>query len=345
MEKKLAYNVAVVGATGAVGKKIIETLESRNFPVHELRPLASVRSVGQTITFHGKSIPIIEATPDAFSDIDFALFSAGGSVSEKLAPAAVEHGAVVIDNTSAFRMLPEVPLIVPEVNPHMISQHQGIIANPNCSTIQMVVALKPLHDAYRIERIIVSTYQAASGAGQEAINELMQQTKQMLNGEEPDTTVFPVRSLPKHYPLAFNVIPQIDSFTETGFTKEEIKMVNETRKILEDDSIQVTPTCVRVPVLYGHSESIYVEFARSFDLQEARQLLEQAPGVVVVDDPKQQQYPLALDAEGKRDVFVGRIRRDLYHPTALNMWVVSDNILKGAAWNAVQIAEYMVKTR
>ncbi|MDB5083411.1 MAG: aspartate-semialdehyde dehydrogenase [Bacilli bacterium] len=345
MEKKSSYNVAVVGATGAVGQKIIQTLESRQFPVHELRPLASHRSVGQLVTFNGKQIPIQEAAPEAFSGIDFALFSAGGSVSEQLAPAAVEQGAVVIDNTNAFRMLPDVPLVVPEVNPHKISTHRGIIANPNCSTIQMVVALKPLHDVFGIERLIVSTYQAASGAGQSAIDELLTQTRQMLGGEQPDTNILPVKSLPKHYPLAFNVIPQIDVFEENGFTKEEVKMVNETRKILEDESIQVNATCVRVPVVYGHSESVYVEFNRPFDLQEVRQLLEQAPGIVVVDDPQQQLYPLAQDAAGRNEVFVGRIRRDLFNPNALNLWVVSDNVLKGAAWNAVQIAEYMVKTR
>lgn len=345
MEKKDRYNVAVVGATGAVGQKIIETLEKRNFPVGVLKLLASARSAGQQITFQGQTYTVEEARPEAFEGIDFALFSAGGSISEKLAPAAVERGAVVIDNTSAFRMVPEVPLVVPEVNPHMISQHQGIIANPNCSTIQMMVALKPIFDVYGIERIIVSTYQAVSGAGQNAINDLLDQTKAILNGETPEPKVLPVGSLPKKHQQAFNVIPQIDAFTDNGFTKEEMKMVNETRKILGDPEIQVTPTTVRVPVLYGHSESVYIETKKSFDLEEVVQLLEGAPGIQVVDNPQAQEYPMATTAEGSYDTFVGRIRRDLFHPRGLNMWIVSDNVLKGAAWNAVQIAEYMVKTR
>jgi aspartate-semialdehyde dehydrogenase len=345
MEKKELYNVAVVGATGAVGQKFIETLEKRDFPVAELRLLASARSAGQQVKFKGQMITVQEAKPEAFEGIDFALFSAGGSVSEKLAPAAVERGAVVIDNSSAFRMVPEVPLVVPEVNPHMISQHRGIISNPNCSTIQMVVALKPLYDAYGIERIIVSTYQAVSGAGQKGIDDLMEQTKAILNGEAPQPKSLPVSSLPKKHQIAFNAIPQIDVFEENGFTKEEMKMVNETRKIFGDPEILVTPTCVRIPVVYGHSESVYIETKKAFDLDEVRQLLEQAPGVKVVDNLGEQEYPMPVSAEGSYDTYVGRIRRDLFHPRGLNMWVVSDNVLKGAAWNAVQIAEYMVKTR
>jgi aspartate-semialdehyde dehydrogenase len=345
MEKKERYNVAVVGATGAVGQKIIETLEKRDFPVGELRLLASARSAGQQVTFKGQTYTVQEAVPEAFEGIDFALFSAGGSVSEKLAPAAVERGAVVIDNTNAFRMLPEVPLVVPEVNPHKISEHRGIIANPNCSTIQMVVALKPLYDAYGIERIIVSTYQAVSGSGQAAIDELKEQTWKILNNEPIEPKVLPVKSLPRHHQIAFNAIPQIDVFEENGFSREEMKMINETRKILGDDKIQITTTCVRIPVFYGHSESVYIETEKSFDLEEARSLLASAPGVVVVDDLKEQEYPMAISAEGRFETFVGRIRRDLFHPRGLNMWVVSDNVLKGAAWNAVQIAEYMVKTR
>ena len=345
MEKKERYNVAVVGATGAVGRKIVETLEERDFPVGELRLLASARSVGQEVVFKGQVCHVQEARPEAFEGIDFALFSAGGSVSEKLAPEAVERGAVVIDNTSAFRMVPEVPLVVPEVNPHMISQHQGIIANPNCSTIQMVVALKPLYDAYGIDRIIVSTYQAVSGAGQKGIDDLMEQTRAILGGEEPKPSYLPVGSQPKKHQMAFNAIPQIDVFEENGFSREEMKMVNETRKIFGDAEIQVTPTAVRVPVLFGHSEAVYIETQKSFDLDEVRQLLEQAPGVRVVDNLAEQEYPLAVTAEGSYDTYVGRIRRDLFHPRGLNMWVVSDNVLKGAAWNAVQIAEYMVKTR
>jgi len=345
MEKKERYNVAVVGATGAVGQKIIETLARRNFPVAELRPLASARSVGQEIEFNGQTIKVQEARPEAFEGIDFALFSAGGSISEWLAPAAVEHGAVVIDNTSAFRMQEGVPLVVPEVNAHAIAQHQGIIANPNCSTIQMVVALKPLYDAFGIDRIIVSTYQAVSGAGQKGIDDLMAQTRAIVNGEPAAPSYLPVGSLPKKHQLAFNAVPQIDVFTDNGFTKEEMKMVNETRKIFEDAEIMVTPTAVRIPVLYGHSESVYIETKREFDLDEVRRLLAAAPGVKVVDVPEEQEYPLATTAEGEFDTFVGRIRRDLFHPRGLNLWIVSDNVLKGAAWNAVQIAEYMVQTR
>lgn len=345
MERKTLYNVAVVGATGAVGQKMLKTLENRNFPVGELRPLASAKSVGQQVTFNGKLYTIQEAVPEAFEGIDFALFSAGGSVSEKLAPAAVERGAVVIDNTSAFRMLPEVPLVVPEVNPHMISQHRGIIANPNCSTIQMMVALKPIYDAYGIDRIIVSTYQAVSGAGQAAIEELREQSRQILDGQPIEPAILPVKSQPKHYQIAFNVIPQIDVFEENGFSREEMKMVNETRKIMGDESIHVTATCVRVPVFYGHSESVYVETRKPFNLAEVRSLLESAPGVNIVDELQEQQYPMAVDSADQYDTYVGRLRRDLFHPRGLNMWIVSDNILKGAALNAVQIAEFMVKSK
>lgn len=345
MERKKLYNVAVVGVTGAVGQKMLETLDKRNFPVGELRPLASARSAGQQVTFKGATYTVQEAAPEAFEGIDFALFSAGGSVSEKLAPAAVERGAVVIDNTSAFRMLPEVPLVVPEVNAHKISQHSGIIANPNCSTIQMVVALKPIYDAYGIDRIIVSTYQAVSGSGQAAVDELREQTRAVLDGKPVNPKILPVKSLPKHYQIAFNAIPQIDVFEENGFTREEMKMVNETRKILGDDSIHITTTCVRIPVFYGHSESVYVETRKPFELAEVRSLLESASGVKVVDDLKEQQYPLATEAEGQYDTYVGRLRRDLFHPRGLNMWIVSDNVLKGAALNAVQIAEHMVKSK
>jgi aspartate-semialdehyde dehydrogenase len=345
MERKKLYNVAVVGVTGAVGQKMLETLEKRNFPVGELRPLASARSVGQTVTFKGNTYTVQEAVPEAFEGIDFALFSAGGSVSEKLAPAAVERGAVVIDNTSAFRMLPEVPLVVPEVNGHTISQHRGIIANPNCSTIQMVVALKPILDAYGIDRIVVSTYQAVSGSGQAAVDELREQTRAVLDGKPADPKILPVKSLPKHHQIAFNAIPQIDVFEENGFSREEMKMVNETRKIFGDDSLQLTPTCVRIPVFYGHAEAVYVETRKPFDLSEVRSLLESAPGVKVLDDLKEQVYPMPVQAEGEYDTFVGRIRRDLFHPRGLNLWIVSDNVLKGAALNAVQIAEHMVKSK
>lgn len=343
MERIERYNVAVVGATGAVGRKMIQVLEDRNFPVDIFKPLASARSAGQTVQFNGQSYQVEEATPESFEGIDFALFSAGGSVSLRLAPEAAKRGAIVIDNTSAFRMHEDVPLIVPEVNAHMISSHKGIIANPNCSTIQMVVALKPIYDMFGIESIIVSTYQAVSGAGQKAIDELEQQVRQYVEGESMAAHVLPVSSLPIHHPIAFNAVPQIDVFEENGFTKEEMKMVNETKKIFADDTIQVTPTAVRIPVVYGHSEAVCVKTKRSFDLQEVRSLLEKAEGVVVVDDPSAQRYPLALDAAGKLEVFVGRLRKDLWDERALNMWVVSDNVLKGAAWNAVQIAEYIIR--
>jgi aspartate-semialdehyde dehydrogenase len=343
MERKERYNVAVVGATGAVGRKMIQMLESRNFPVDTFKPLASARSAGQTVSFNGQDYVVEEATPESFEGIDFALFSAGGSVSLRLAPEAAKRGAIVIDNTSAFRMHEDVPLIVPEVNGHKISTHKGIIANPNCSTIQMVVALKPIYDAFGIDQIIVSTYQAVSGAGQKAIDELDRQVREYVQGEPLSAQVLPVSSLPVHHPVAFNAIPQIDVFEANGFTKEEMKMVNETKKIFDDPNVQVTPTCVRIPVFYGHSEAVYVKTRKPFDLKEIRELLEKASGVVVVDDPETQRYPLPRDAEGKLEVFVGRLRKDLWDERALNMWIVSDNVLKGAAWNAVQIAECIIR--
>lgn len=343
MENQMKFNVAVVGATGAVGQQIIALLEERNFPIAELRPLASGRSAGKTVRFKGQDVVIQEATPDSFAGIDYALFSAGGGVSKELAPHAVRHGAVVIDNTSAFRMDPNVPLVVPEVNMDEARKHQGIIANPNCSTIQMVAALKPLYDRFGIDRIIVSTYQAVSGAGASAIQELLTQTRDVLDGKKPEAKILPVGKLPVHHPIAFNAIPQIDVFTENGFTYEEMKMVNETKKIMGDESIDVAATCVRIPVVTGHSESVYIELKSEFELAEVQSLLRDAPGVVLVDSPEEQQYPLATDASGKLDVFVGRVRRDLNHPRGLHMWIVSDNLLKGAAWNTVQIAEELCK--
>lgn len=345
MANQLTYNVAVVGATGAVGQQMIRLLEERNFPIKQLKLLASGRSAGKTVTFKGQEVVLEEATPESFAGIDFALFSAGGGVSKELAPHAVRQGAVVIDNTSAFRMDPDVPLVVPEVNMDAALAHKGIIANPNCSTIQMVAALKPLYDRFGIDRIIVSTYQAVSGAGQSAINELRDQSRDVLDGKEAECHVLPVGKLPVHHQIAFNAIPQIDVFTDNGFTYEEMKMVNETKKIFGDDTVQVSATCVRIPVVYGHSESVYVELKQDYDLNEVRALLENAPGVVVVDTPQEQQYPLATDATGKLDVFVGRLRRDLHHPRGLHMWIVSDNLLKGAAWNTVQIAEELIKAR
>jgi len=343
MSNQKLFNVAVVGASGAVGEQIIKLLDTRNFPIQSIKFLSSARSAGKTITFKGVDYTLEEAKPESFDGVDIALFSAGGDVSKALAPEAAKRGAVCIDNTSAFRMDENTPLVVPEVNPEKIKEHNGIIANPNCSTIQMVVALKPLHERYKIKRIIVSTYQAVSGAGAKAINETIRQSKAVLAGEPVNPDVLPVGGLPVKHQIAFNAIPQIDKFTDNGYTYEEMKMTNETKKIMGDDSIEVSATCVRIPVIYGHSESVYVEFENSYDLAEVKALLEKAPGVVVQDEPETQLYPLATDAAGKIDVFVGRLRRDITSENGLNMWIVSDNLLKGAAWNAVQIAEYIAK--
>ncbi|KRE39895.1 aspartate-semialdehyde dehydrogenase [Paenibacillus sp. Soil522] len=343
MSNQKLFNVAVVGATGAVGEQIIKLLESRNFPIQNLKLLSSARSAGTKINFKGQELTVEEATPDSFKGIEIALFSAGGDVTKALAPHAVEHGAVCIDNTNAYRMDENTPLVVPEVNIEKVSEHNGIIANPNCSTIQMVAALKPLQDRYGISRIIVSTYQAVSGAGSRAIDEMLRQTQAALNGEAVNPDILPVGALPVKHQIAFNAVPQIDKFQENGYTLEEMKMVRETKKIMGDESIQVTATCVRIPVVYGHSESLYVELKNDYDLEEVKQLLADAPGITLVDDPANQQYPLATDAAGKPDVFVGRLRRDLGSDRGLNMWIVSDNLLKGAAWNAVQIAEHIAK--
>ena len=332
------YNVAVVGATGAVGNEMVATLEQRKFPVKKLTLLASARSIGKTLSYKGEEVPIDELKEDSFKGIDIGLFSPGGAVSTKFAPIAAASGCVVIDNTSAFRMEPDVPLIVPEVNEHAIGQYKkrGIIANPNCSTIQMVVVLKPLHDVAKIKRVVVSTYQAVSGTGKKAIYELEQQVLAIYNNKRVENKVYP-------WQIAFNVLPHIDSFLENGYTKEEMKMVNETKKIMEDDSIKVTATTVRVPVFYGHSESVNIEFEKDLSPDKARKLLKKAPGVRVIDDPAKNKYPLAIHAAGKDDTFVGRIRRDDSVPYGLNLWVVADNIRKGAALNAVQIAEVLVQ--
>ncbi len=343
MSEQKLVNVAVVGATGAVGEQIVGLLQERNFPVRQLKLLASPRSAGKQIPFKGEPVTVEEATPDSFEGVDIALFSAGGSISTELVPCAVRSGAVCIDNTNAFRMDPDTPLVVPEVNLEKIREHKGVIANPNCSTIQMVVALKPLYDRYGISRIITSTYQAVSGAGSQAILELNRQSGDVLAGNRVEPDILPVSSLPVKHQIAFNAIPQIDKFWDNGFTNEEMKMIRETKKIMGDESLQVTATCVRVPVVYGHSESVYVELDREFDLNEVKELLSASPGIVVEDDTERQIYPLATNASGKLEVFVGRLRKDLSHPQALNFWVVSDNLLKGAAWNAVQIAEYIVK--
>ncbi len=332
------YNVAVAGATGAVGNEMIATLEQRIFPVKNLILLASSRSVGKRLTFKGQDIKVEELKEDSFKDIQIGLFSPGGAVSQKFAPIAAAQGCVVIDNTSAFRMDPDVPLVVPEVNEHAIKDYtkKGIIANPNCSTIQMVVVLKPLHDVAKIKRVVVSTYQAVSGTGQKAIFELEQQVLAIYNQRPIEKKVYP-------HQIAFNCLPHIDVFLENGYTKEEMKMVNETKKIMEDYSIKVTATTVRVPVFYGHSESVNIEFEKDITPEEARKILEKAPGVKVIDDPSKNLYPLPIDAAGKDETFVGRIRRDDTVPHGLNMWIVADNIRKGAALNAVQIAEVLVR--
>ncbi len=332
------YTVAVVGATGAVGQQMVACLEERRFPVHRLVPLASERSMGKKVTFMGKELPVEVLTKDSFNGVEIALFSAGGSISKEFGPIAAAAGAVVVDNSSAWRMDPEIPLVVPEVNPGDIAQYpkRGIIANPNCSTIQMVVVLKPLHDAARIKRVVVSTYQAVSGTGQKAVEELANQVRALLSCENPVMKVYPHR-------IAFNCLPHIDVFQENGYTKEEMKMVNETQKILGDATIQVTATTVRVPVFYGHSEAVNLETERKLSVYEARELLAAAPGVKVVDDPLKNKYPMAIDAAGQDLTLVGRIREDFSIEHGLNLWVVADNIRKGAATNAVQIAEILIR--
>lgn len=333
-----ALNIAVVGATGAVGETIIRVLEERKFPIADFFPLASARSVLKTCNFNGQEYGIEDLEKFDFSKADIALFSAGGSISEKYAPIAAKAGCVVIDNTSCFRYDDEIPLVVPEVNPHRIADYtkHNIIANPNCSTIQMVVALKPIYDAVGISRINVATYQAVSGSGKSAISELTHQVGELLNGRPIDK--------PKVYnkQIAFNALPHIDEFLDNGYTREEMKMVWETQKILEDKSLLVNPTAVRVPVLYGHSEAIHLELKSALDADSARKLLKKAPGVKVVDNITKLQYPTPInDAVDKDEVFVGRIRQDISHPLGLNLWVVADNVRKGAATNSVQIAEIL----
>lgn len=329
--------VAVAGATGVVGRQMLNVLESRNFPVSKIKLLASARSVGQKLSFKGEEIPVEELTESSFKGVDIALFSAGGGTSKKFAPFAAKDGCIVIDNSSAWRMDPSVPLVVPEVNADAIPTHKGIIANPNCSTIQMVVVLQPLHAAAGLTRVVVSTYQAVSGAGKDAIEELRAQSAAVLAGETYAPKIFP-------HQIAFNCIPQIpqaDAFTENGYTSEEMKMINETKKIMGLPDLPVSATTVRVPVVTGHSESVNIETAKKLTAQQARDLLAGAPGVVLQDDPAKQLYPLASNCAGSGDTFVGRIREDLSHPNGLVMWIVSDNLLKGAAYNAVQIAEYL----
>ena len=336
------YNVAILGATGAVGQEFLKLIEERNFPFAELRLLASSRSAGTEIPFMGKNYIVEEATNESFKDIDIALF-AGGSISTEFAPYAVKAGAVVIDNSSAFRMDPEVPLVVPEVNPQAILKHKGIIANPNCSTIIMVMALKPIYDLAKIKRIIVSTYQAVSGAGKEGIDELTNQVKAYSEGKEMEAKILPSASLGKHYPIAFNLIPQIDVFLDNLYTKEEMKMVNETRKILEDYDMKITATTVRVPVYRSHSESVNVELEKDLDLAAIKDAISKFPGVQLQDDPQNQIYPMPIYTSDKNDVYVGRLRRDESAENSFNMWVVGDQIRKGAALNTLQIAETMIK--
>ena len=332
------YNVAVVGATGAVGRTMIEVLEERDFPVKNIKLLASERSVGKKIPFKGEEIAVEKLDKDSFKDVEIALFSAGASRSLEFGPIAAEAGAVVVDNSSAWRMDPDIPLVVPEVNPHAISQYKnkGIIANPNCSTIQMVVVLNPLHKEAKIKRIVVSTYQAVSGSGQKAIEELKSQVRAWCEGKPLEHSVYP-------HQIAFNCLPHIDVFLENGYTKEEMKMVNETRKIMEAPDIKVSATTVRVPVFYGHSESVNIEFEKEIEPDKAREILSNADGVKVVDDPSNNVYPLAIDAEGQDLTFVGRIRKDTSVEHGLDLWIVADNIRKGAATNAVQIAEVLIR--
>jgi aspartate-semialdehyde dehydrogenase len=323
--------VAVVGATGLVGTKMLQVLEERNFPVTELIPVASEKSVGKEVTFKGKQYKVVSVEDAIKQKPDLALFSAGGSTSLAQAPLFAEAGTTVVDNSSAWRMDPTKKLVVPEVNANVLTAEDKIIANPNCSTIQMVVALKPLHDKYKVKRIVVSTYQSVTGTGVKAVDQLFNERKGITDGPRAYT-----------YPIDLNVIPHIDVFTDNGYTKEEMKMIKETRKIMGDDSIRVTATTVRIPVIGGHSESVNIEFENDFDLDEVRDLLSKSPGIVVVDDVANLKYPMPLDAHEKDEVFVGRIRRDESNPNTLNCWIVSDNLRKGAATNAVQIAEYLM---
>jgi aspartate-semialdehyde dehydrogenase len=334
METK-SYRVAVVGATGAVGNVMIQVLEERGFPVAQLTLLASARSLGKKLPFRGKQIPVAELREDSFKGLDLALFSAGGSISKKFAPLAAQDGCIVIDNSSAFRMDPKVPLVVPEVNSHAVANHPNIIANPNCSTIQMVVALKPLQDAVGIRRIVVTTFQAVSGTGKRAIEELRQQVADVVEGKPITHKVYP-------YQIAFNCFPHIGAFLDNGYSEEEMKMVNETRKIFEDPGIRVCATTVRVPVYYGHSEAVNVETRQPLSATEARALLAKAAGVRLVDDLSQFRYPMPIDAAGKDETLVGRVREDPSVENGLVMWIAADNIRKGAATNAVQIAEVLI---
>lgn len=335
LKKKGECVVTVVGATGAVGNEMVAILEERNFPIERLRLFASERSEGKTINFRGKAVSVEILSEKVFKGIDIALFSAGAERSKHFAPIAVKAGCIVVDNSSAWRMDPEVPLVVPEVNPQDLKWHKGIIANPNCSTIQMVIALKPVHDAARIKRVVVTTFQSVSGTGKKAMDELLHQTSDILNFKDVKLNVYP-------YQIAFNCLPHIDKFMEDGYTKEELKMVNETKKILGDDSIKVTATTVRVPVFRGHAESINIETEKKLSADEVRVLFSSTQGIIVYDAPEKNIYPLPVDVVGKDEVYIGRIREDHSIDNGINMWVVSDNLRKGAALNAVQIAEELI---
>ncbi|MBI3378475.1 MAG: aspartate-semialdehyde dehydrogenase [Nitrospirae bacterium] len=336
IKKKAKYIVAVVGATGAVGNEMIATLEQRNFPVEKLRLFASERSEGKTLEFQGNEIPVENLNESSFKGIDIALFSAGAERSKTWAPVAAKSGCVVVDNSSQWRMDPEVPLVVPEVNSHDLKWHKGIIANPNCSTIQMVVVLKPIHDAAKIKRVVVTTFQSVSGTGKKAMDELLQQTTDILNFKEVKCNVYP-------HQIAFNVLPHIDKFLENGYTKEEMKMVHETIKIMGDDSIRLTTTTVRVPVFRCHAESLNIETEKKITPNEVRAVLSKSPGIVVFDAPEKNIYPLPVDVAGKDETYVGRIREDESIDNGINMWIVADNLRKGAALNAVQIAEKLIE--
>ncbi|OCA83790.1 aspartate-semialdehyde dehydrogenase [Pseudobacillus wudalianchiensis] len=338
------FHIALVGATGAVGQQMLKTLEEREFPIRQLTLLSSARSAGKALFYKGEEVIVQEAKPESFEGVDIALFSAGGSISKQLAPEAVKRGAVVVDNTSAYRMDENVPLVVPEVNKEDLRKHNGIIANPNCSTIQMVAALEPIRQSYGLKKVIVSTYQAVSGAGAQAINEMYSQTQSLLDGKEVTPELLPVGSDKKHYQIAFNAIPQIDKFQENGFTFEEMKMINETKKIMHMPELSVAATCVRLPVETGHSESVYFEVeTQGLTAADIKGKLKDAPGVVLQDNPDEQVYPMPAQCVGKKEVFVGRVRKDLDQDTGFHMWVVSDNLLKGAAWNSVQIAETLIE--
>ncbi len=336
LKKKAKYVVAVVGATGAVGNEMIKTLDTRKFPVEKLRLFASERSEGKVLEFMDTEIKVEAINEDSFKGIDIALFSAGAERSRIWAPVAAKSGCVVVDNSSQWRMDPEIPLVVPEVNPHDLKWHKGIIANPNCSTIQMVVVLKPIHDAAKIKRVVVTTFQAVSGTGQKAIDELLRQTTDLLNFKEIQCNVYP-------HQIAFNVLPHIDKFLENGYTKEEMKMVNETKKIMGDNSIRLTSTTVRVPVFRCHSESLNIETGKKLTPNEVRAVLSTAPGVIVYDAPDKNIYPVPIDVAGKDETYVGRIREDDTIENGINLWIVADNLRKGAALNAVQIAEKLIE--